>query len=84
MDERKSWMIIAGFVCGFVGLILAFTSGAEWSFALGLLILAVGMFFTVMGIRSGMKHRNKTLADGLLILVVVFEMGFAFFFLTLI
>jgi len=83
MDERKTWMIIIGFICGFVGVIITFSSAATWLFSLGILALAIGIFFLVMGIRSGMKHRNKTLADALLIAVVIMDMLFMYYFISI-
>ena len=82
-QERKTWMIFVGFLCGFVGMIVAFSSGSTWLFSLGILVAAIGIFFLVMGIRSGLKHRNKTLADGLLIAVILLDVLLIYYFLSI-
>jgi hypothetical protein len=82
-EERKTWMIIVGFLCGIIGMVIAFSSATTWLFSLGILVAAIGIFFLVMGLRSGMKYRNKTLADGLLIAVVILDMFLIYYFLSI-
>lgn len=82
-QERKTWMMIVGFLCGFIGMIIALGSAATWLFSVGILMAAIGIFLLVMGIRSGLKQRNRALADGLLLGVILLDVLLIYYFLSI-
>jgi len=72
-QERKTWMIFLGVALGIAGVLIVAGAAVAWYFSLGLLLLGVGIFFLVMGIRSGLKYRNPTLATVLMIVLLIME-----------
>lgn len=72
---RKTWMIYAGVVFGIIGVLIVSSAAVAWYFETGLLILLIGIFFLMLGIRSGLKHRNQMLADVLLIVVLILQLA---------
>lgn len=66
-------MIFLGIALGIPGVLIVAAASVAWYFALGLLLLGGGIFFLVMGIRSGLKVRNPTLATVLIIALLVVE-----------
>lgn len=74
-DGRKTWMIYAGVVFGIVGVLIVSSAAVAWYFETGLLILIIGIFFLMLGIRSGLKHRNPVLADILLVIVLLVQLA---------
>lgn len=71
--ERKTWMIFLGVALGVAGVLIVAGVSVAWYFSVGLLLLGVGIFFLVMGIRSGLKHRNPALANALMIVLLLLE-----------
>lgn len=71
--ERKTWMIFLGVALGVAGVLIVAGVSVAWYFSVGLLLLGVGIFFLVMGIRSGLKHRNPALANELIIVLLLLE-----------
>ena len=72
-QERKTWMLFLGVALGIAGVLIVAGAAVAWYFSLGLLLLGVGIFFLAMGIRSGLKFRNPTLATVLLIVLLIME-----------
>lgn len=82
LQERKTWMIFLGVVLGIPGVLIVAAASAAWYFALGLLLLGGGIFFLVMGIRSGLKAGNPTLAMVLIVALLVMEVLLIVWFLN--
>ncbi|MDF1500764.1 MAG: hypothetical protein RRA35_06340 [Desulfomonilia bacterium] len=72
-QERKTGPIFLGVALGIAGVLIVAGAAVAWYFSLGLLLLGVGSFFLMMGIRSGLKYRNPALANALTAAFLILE-----------